>query len=58
MGDRVTIIGSGGRVLGVTAYSPEGIKAAKDLAYLATSKIRIEGGFHYRKDIAQKALMV
>jgi len=54
----------GGRVLGVTGYSPEGIQAAKDLAYAATERIdantishaRGLRVFHYRTDIASKAL--
>lgn len=50
------IVSSGGRVLGVTSYSPEGIADAQKLAYKAASKINIPGGFYYRKDIADKAL--
>ena len=52
------IVTSGGRVLGVTAYSPNGIRDAQRLAYQAVSKINIPGGFHYRKDIADKALLI
>jgi phosphoribosylamine--glycine ligase len=52
------ILTSGGRVLGVTGYSPEGIAGAQRLAYDAVSKIDIPGGFHYRKDIANKALIL
>lgn len=50
------ILTSGGRVLGVTSYSQNGIIDARNLAYEAVSKINIPGGFHYRKDIADKAL--
>ncbi len=50
------IITSGGRVLGVTSYSPNGIADAQRSAYEAVSKLQIPGGFHYRKDIANKAL--
>ncbi len=50
------IITSGGRVLGITGYSPNGIAAAQILTYDAVSKISIPDGFSYRKDIASKAL--
>ncbi len=50
------ILTAGGRVLGVTAYSPNGIADAQKLAYESVSKISIPEGFHYRKDIANKAL--
>lgn len=50
------LVTSGGRVLGVTSYSPDGIAAAQRYAYEAVSKISIPGGFHYRTDIADKAL--
>lgn len=53
---KVLVIGSGGRVLGVTAYSKNGIADAQKLAYRAVSKISIPNGFHYRTDIASKAL--
>jgi phosphoribosylamine---glycine ligase len=48
------IVTAGGRVLGVTARAGD-LRAAVDLAYQATSKIRFEG-MHYRKDIAARAL--
>lgn len=48
------IVTNGGRVLGVTALG-EDIKAAKEKAYEAISKIHFDG-MHYRKDIADKAL--
>jgi len=51
-----SILTAGGRILGVTSYSPKGIKEAQKIAYKAVSKIKIEGGFYYRKDIADKAL--
>ena len=54
--DNGRIVTSGGRVLGVTGYSPNGIADAQRLAYEGASKINIPGGFHYRKDIASKAL--
>ncbi|MBC8500538.1 MAG: phosphoribosylamine--glycine ligase [Nanoarchaeota archaeon] len=57
------LITSGGRVLGVTPYSPEGIKEARELAYSATDVIQIASStsyrgtvFHFRRDIASKAL--
>ncbi len=50
------ILTNGGRVLGVTAYSQENLLSAQRLAYEAVSKINIPGGFHYRGDIAKKAL--
>ena len=50
------IVTSGGRVLGVTGYSPNGLREARERAYEAVSKISIPGGFHYRTDIASKAL--
>lgn len=56
--DRNNIITDGGRVLGVTGYSPEGIIHAQQLAYEAVSKINIPGGFYYRKDIASKAIKI
>jgi phosphoribosylamine--glycine ligase len=52
------IVTAGGRVLGVTACSAEGIADAQALAYDAASKISVEGGFHYRRDIAHRALKV
>ena len=50
------ILTSGGRVLGVTGYSPNGIADAQRLAYEAAAKITVPGEFHYRRDIANKAL--
>ncbi len=47
---------AGGRVLGVTGYSPAGISEAQKVAYNAVSKISIPGGWAYRQDIADKAL--
>jgi phosphoribosylamine---glycine ligase len=49
------IITSGGRTLGVTGYSENGLIDAHKLAYKAVSKINIPGKFHYRNDIAKKA---
>lgn len=50
------IFTSGGRVLGVTSYSYDGIFDAKVKVYEAVSKIKVPGGFHYRTDIGDKAL--
>lgn len=47
----------GGRVLGVTGYSLNNIEEARKNAYKAISKIKIPGGFSYRKDIAKQAAM-
>ena len=46
---------SGGRVLGVTALG-EDIAGAVETAYRAVGRISFEGGVHYRKDIAHRAL--
>ena len=54
--DNKQILTSGGRVLGVTGYSPNGIADSQRLAYDGVSKINVPGSFHYRKDIADKAL--
>lgn len=54
--DKNKTLTNGGRVLGVTAYSLEGLADAQKLAYKAVSKINISGGFHYRTDIADKSL--
>lgn len=54
--DNGKILTAGGRVLSITSYSPNGISDARRLAYEAVSKVNIPGGFHYRKDIANKAL--
>ena len=51
--EKILIIGTGGRVLGVTGYSAEGIESARKLTYEAISKINVPGGFHYREDIAK-----
>lgn len=57
------IVTAGGRVLGVTAYSPEGIEDAQGMAYgavaiidEATRKLNKKEIFVYRNDIANKAL--
>ncbi|MFH1421425.1 MAG: phosphoribosylamine--glycine ligase [Planctomycetota bacterium] len=49
------IVTSGGRVLGVTATGKT-IEEARNLAYKAVSEIHFEG-MHYRKDIAERALL-
>jgi phosphoribosylamine---glycine ligase len=54
--DNGRILTSGGRVFGVNGYSQYGIKKARELAYEGVSKISVLGDFHYRKDIANKAL--
>lgn len=54
------IFSGGGRILGVTGYSPNNIEEARDIAYDTISKINIGvvetifGEFSYRKDIAKK----
>ena len=50
----ITVVTSGGRVLGVTAWAKD-LRAARDLAYSAVEKISFDG-IQYRKDIAAKAL--
>ncbi len=47
------LVTSSGRVLGVTAYSLDGVRGAQRLAYDAASKIYMP--FQYRGDIAEKA---
>jgi phosphoribosylamine--glycine ligase len=49
------VVTSGGRVLGVTALG-EDIRSAVDGAYKAVEHIEFEGGAHFRKDIAHRAL--
>lgn len=53
------IVSNGGRVFGITGYSPNNILEARNIAYDAVSKINIgvptgatKGGFSYRKDVA------
>lgn len=48
------IVSDGGRLLGITGYSPNGIGEARNIAYDAVAKMNIPGGFSYRKDIANK----
>jgi phosphoribosylamine--glycine ligase len=52
--ERDTYVTAGGRVLGVTALAPT-LREARDRAYAAVSKIRVEGA-HFRADIAAKGL--
>ncbi|MDP2749402.1 MAG: phosphoribosylamine--glycine ligase [Nanoarchaeota archaeon] len=54
-GEDKKIVTAGGRVLGVTAYSADGIIDAKTTAYAAASKIAVEGGWAIRSDISDKA---
>ncbi|MBL7147584.1 MAG: phosphoribosylamine--glycine ligase [Nanoarchaeota archaeon] len=62
--DEKGIVTNGGRVLGVTAYSKDGIRDAQERAYEAVSIIdkstkELNGGkevFVYRRDIGAKAL--
>nr|MBA3618739.1 phosphoribosylamine--glycine ligase [Acidothermales bacterium] len=44
------VTSAGGRVLSVTATAPT-LAAARDRAYDAVARIRLDGG-HYRRDIA------
>jgi phosphoribosylamine--glycine ligase len=44
----------GGRVFGITGYSPNNIEDSRNNVYEAISKIKIPGGFSYRKDIAKR----
>jgi phosphoribosylamine--glycine ligase len=46
---------AGGRVLGVTAIHPDGLRPAIDRAYAAVGSIRFEG-MHFRTDIGRKGL--
>lgn len=48
-----SVVTSGGRVLGVTAWAPN-LRAACDAAYAAVDTIQFEGG-QFRRDIAAKA---
>ncbi|MFT4029552.1 MAG: phosphoribosylamine--glycine ligase [Protaetiibacter sp.] len=47
-------IATGGRVLGVVGTG-DGFPAARDAAYSALDRIRLEGG-HYRRDIARRVI--
>jgi phosphoribosylamine--glycine ligase len=44
---------NGGRVLGVTGYSPAGIEAARKVTYGAIRRISVPGGFNFRTDIGR-----
>jgi len=48
------VVTSGGRVLGVTAWSHD-LKSAREKAYAAVDKIHFEGA-HFRRDIGAKGL--
>ncbi|MBR9704249.1 phosphoribosylamine--glycine ligase [Candidatus Pacearchaeota archaeon] len=53
------VVTSGGRVLGVTGYSPKGLQQAKDLSYEAVRKIfspENPDAFYCRRDIGEKGL--
>ncbi len=52
------IVISGGRVLGVTGYSENGLSHSRERAYRAADMINIPGGFHLRRDIGVKGLAV
>ncbi len=56
--DKGRVKTSGGRVLGVTGYSGEGIAEAQNRAYKAVEEIdrMTPDVFHYRNDIADKAI--
>jgi phosphoribosylamine---glycine ligase len=49
------LVTAGGRVLGITARSSEGLEAALAKAYAMLAKISFEG-MHYRRDIGWRAL--
>ncbi len=51
-----TMVTTEGRVLSVTAYAKGGIATARNRAYEVVEKIHVPGGFHYRTDIAHKAI--
>ena len=52
--DKRRFVTAGGRVLAVTALG-ETVKAARERAYDAVSRIQFEG-CHYRRDIAARAV--
>jgi phosphoribosylamine--glycine ligase len=49
------VVTAGGRVLGVTAFHPDGLRPAIDRAYAAVTAIRFDG-MHFRTDIGRKGL--
>jgi phosphoribosylamine--glycine ligase len=54
------VVTAGGRVLGVTGYSPDGLQVARDLAYRGVGEIGIPGrddGLYSRGDIGSKGLL-
>lgn len=54
--DGDTLKTSGGRVLGITGYAESGLAEAQKRAYDAIQHISVDGHFHYRTDIAARAL--
>ncbi len=58
LNDKEEVITDEGRVLGVTSYSPLGIKSAKSDAYSVVDLLNMwnPGVFHFRTDISDKAL--
>ncbi len=52
-----SVLTADGRILGVTAYSEKGIQDACALSYEASKKIITPGGFRYRTDLSEKALV-
>ena len=58
LNDKEEVITNGGRVLGVTSYSPLGIRNVKAKTYSAVNLIdnATPEVFHFRKDISDKAL--
>ncbi len=52
------VISDGGRILGVTGYSPNTLKEARNMAYDVIPQICVKGGFIYRKDIAKKSFLL
>jgi phosphoribosylamine--glycine ligase len=51
-----SLVTAGGRVLGITALSKEGLGRAIECAYEAVGKISF-AGMHFRRDIGRKALV-
>jgi phosphoribosylamine--glycine ligase len=49
------MVTAGGRVLGVTSLGAD-LRQAVDRAYQAAGRIEFDGGLHYRRDIAARAL--
>ena len=52
MTNKGAILTAGGRILGITAYSPDGVASAQSLVYKSIPFIKTMNQFHYRTDIA------